>query len=102
MLDRQHQGSDQEFSVLFPSMTLSYKVCTFSRLVGPFATSGPEGFPNNGLALRKSGSRSEDRLGRAPAELGAYAFSTLKTKVFVEFLDDVGVLYLCFRTSWPI
>lgn len=49
--------SDQEFSVLFPSMTLSYKVCTFSRLVGPFATSGPEGFPNNGLALRKSGSQ---------------------------------------------
>lgn len=49
--------SDQEFSVLFPSMTLSYKVCTFSRPVGPFASSGPEGFPNNGLALRKSGSQ---------------------------------------------
>lgn len=44
-------GSDEEYSVLFPSMTLSYKVCTFSNLVGPFATSGPEGFPNNGLAL---------------------------------------------------
>ena len=34
-------------------MTLSYKVCTFSNLVGPYATSGPEGFPNNGLALRR-------------------------------------------------
>ena len=45
--------SDEEYSVFFPSMTLSYKVCTFSNLVGPFATSGPEGFPNNGLALRR-------------------------------------------------
>ncbi|CAJ1459137.1 unnamed protein product [Effrenium voratum] len=49
---------DEEASVLFPSMTLSYKVCTYNEQLGSLPTA-PPGFPNRGLvASPGSGGRA--------------------------------------------
>mmetsp|Transcript_56124 Transcript_56124/g.99929 ORF Transcript_56124/g.99929 Transcript_56124/m.99929 type:complete len:1827 (-) Transcript_56124:189-5669(-) len=42
--------ADEEPSKLFPSMMLSYKVCTYNATVGARSEKGPPGFPNGGVA----------------------------------------------------
>lgn len=51
---------DEEPSAVFPSMLLSYQVCTFDTPVGIFAPAGPEGFPRNGLAIMVPGSAGRE------------------------------------------